>query len=63
MNILIAFNNVGSFIVPSPDKTKRFAYYETVSVADKNVTEYSMNDFEIWSAERRPLDSKTNWRT
>lgn len=47
MNILIAFNNVGSVIVPSPDKTKRFAYYETVSVADKNVTEYSMNDFEI----------------
>lgn len=47
MNILIAFNNVDIFIVLSPDKTKRFAYYEIVSVADKNVTEYSMNDFEI----------------
>lgn len=47
MNILIAFNNMGSFIVLSPDKTKRFAYYETVSVAGKNVTEYSKNNFEI----------------
>lgn len=63
MNILIAFNNMGSFIVLSPDKTKRFAYYETVSVAGKNVTEYSKNNFEIWSAERRLLDSKTNWET